>query len=74
MLRTSLTGPDFDKLFTEAEKDVAGFMTAAMADTTIDVKEAFRDQVRAAGLGERLANAVRGVSYPNRSGRVSLDP
>lgn len=74
MLRTSLSGPDFDKIFADTEKDVAGFMTAAMADTTVDVKEAFRDQVRAAGLGDRLANAVRGVSYPNRSGRVSLNP
>jgi len=74
MLRTSITGPDFDKLFSGAEQDVAGFMTAAMADTTNGVKEVFRAQVRAAGLGERLANAVRGVTYPNRSGRVSLDP
>ncbi len=74
MLRTSVAGPDFDKIFTGAEDDVAGFMTAAMADTTDDVKEAFRAQVRAAGLGERLANAVRGVTYPNRSGRRSLDP
>ena len=74
MLRTSLSGPDFDKIFTDAENDVAGFMTAAMVDTTADVKEAFRAQVRAAGLGERLANAVRGVSYPDRAGRVSLNP
>lgn len=74
MLRTSIAGPDFEKIFAETEKDIAGFMTAAMADTTNDVKEAFRIQVRAAGLGERLANAVRGISYPNRSGRVSLDP
>lgn len=74
MLRTSIAGPKFDKIFAEAEEDVAGFMTGAMADTTNDVKEAFRAQVRAAGLGERLANAVRGVSYPNRLGKVSLDP
>jgi len=74
MLRTSLKGPDFDKIFTGAEDEVAGFVTAAMRDTTDEVKEAFRDQVRAAGLGDRLANAVRGVTYPNRSGRISLEP
>lgn len=74
MLRTRVGAKDLDKVFAEAEADVAGFMTAAMSDTVTDVKEAFRAQVRAAGLGERLANAVRGVSYPNRAGRVSLDP
>lgn len=74
MLRPSLRGFDFDKIVAGAEDDVAGFVTAAMRDTTDEVKEAFRDQVRAAGLGDRLANAVRGVTYPNRSGRISLEP
>lgn len=74
MLRTRLKGPDFDGLTRGMEDEIAGFMTAAMRDTTDDVKEAFRAQVRAAGLGDRLANAVRGVTYPNRSGRKSLSP
>ena len=66
MLRTRVGAKDLDKVFAEAEADVAGFMTAAMSDTVTDVKEAFRAQVRTAGLGERLANAVRGVSYSRR--------
>jgi len=74
VIRTSFSTPDLDKAFDEAEGDVAGFMTAAMGDTVNDVKEAFRAQVRGAGLGERLANAVRGVTYPNRGGKKSLTP
>ena len=74
MLRPSISGPDFDAICSGAEDEVAGFVTAAMGDTTEDVKEAFRDQVRAAGLGDRLPNAIRGVTYPNKSGRISLNP
>lgn len=74
MLRPSLKRADVDRDFSGLEEEVAGFITEAMRDTTDEVKNAFRDQVRAAGLGDRLANAVRGVTYPNRSGRVSLDP
>jgi hypothetical protein len=74
MLRPGLKGPKLDDIFTGSEEDVARFVTEAMRDTADQVKEAFRDQVRAAGLGDRLANAVRGVTYPDRAGRYSLDP
>ncbi|WP_426255803.1 DUF6441 family protein [Sphingomonas sp. DC2300-3] len=74
MLRPKFKRPDFADAFDGSEADVARFVTEAMSDTTDDVKEAFRDQVRAAGLGDRLANAVRGVAYPNRNGVHSLEP
>ncbi|WP_267395577.1 MULTISPECIES: DUF6441 family protein [unclassified Sphingomonas] len=74
MIRPKIKAARLDDLFTSAEDEVAGFMTDAMRDTTDEVKEAFRAQVRAAGLGDRLANAVRGVTYPNKGGRKSLDP
>lgn len=72
MLRTKVTGPDFAEIISGSQREIAGFLTAAMRDTTEEVKEAFRDQVRAAGLGERLANAVRGVTYPKS--RNALEP
>jgi hypothetical protein len=72
VIRTKVSGPDFDKMIAGTEREIASILTAAMRDTTGDVKEAFRAQVRAAGLGDRLANAVRGVSYPKI--RSSLQP
>jgi hypothetical protein len=63
-MRTRIGTPNFDQLTAGLESDVAGFLTDAMRDTTREVTEAFRDQVRAAGLGERLPNAIRGVTYP----------
>lgn len=72
MLRTKVTGPNFDDIISGSESEIAGFLTAAMRDTTEDVKVAFRDQVRAAGLGDRLASAVRGVTYPQS--RNALEP
>ncbi|SEM62777.1 hypothetical protein SAMN05192583_0886 [Sphingomonas gellani] len=74
MLRPRLTRPDWDRIGSGLEDEVAGFLTEAMRDTADEVKDAFRAQVRAAGLGDKLANAVRGVTYPNRNGRHSLEP
>ncbi|MFC3579126.1 DUF6441 family protein [Sphingomonas hylomeconis] len=72
VLTTKVTGPDLDKILSGTEREIAGFLTAAMRDTTNEVKEAFRAEVRAAGLGHRLANAVRGVAYPKV--KNSLEP
>jgi len=63
-MRTRIGTPDFDQLTAGLESDVAGFLTEAMRDTTREVTDAFRAQVRGAGLGERLPNAIRGVTYP----------
>ncbi len=74
MLRLGFGRTDLSKVTYGLEEDVARFMTAAMRDTVAEVKEAFRDQVRSAGLGDRLANAVRGNTFPDRPGRFSLEP
>lgn len=74
MLRQRVLVTNMDDVMTEAEGDVAQFVTGAMADTVDQVKDAFRAQVRAAGLGDRLPNAVRGITYPNRAGKRSLNP
>lgn len=72
MLAMKIGAGDFDEATAGLESDVAGFTTAAMRDTTGQVRDAFRAQVRAAGLGDRLANAVRGVTYPKD--RNALEP
>lgn len=72
MLRTKVGRVDFDQVSAGLESEVAGFLTAAMRDTTDEVKDAFRAQVRSAGLGERLPNAIRGVTYPRS--RNALEP
>jgi hypothetical protein len=72
MFGTKVTGPDFDQLMAGTEREMASILTAAMRDTTDEVKEAFREVVRAAGLGSRLPNSVRGVTYPK--GQDSLSP
>lgn len=72
MLRQTVTGPDWDEIISGTESEIAGFLTGAMRDTTDDVKEVFRVQVRSAGLGDRLANAVRGITYPQS--RNALEP
>ena len=72
MLRTKVGRVDFDQVSAGLESEVAGFLTDAMRDTTDEVKDAFRAQVRAAGLGERLPNSIRGVTYPRS--RNALEP
>lgn len=39
-------------------------VSLAMAGAQADLKAAWRGQIRGAGLGSRLANAVRGEAYP----------
>lgn len=72
MLRPKLRRPDFAQATAGLESDIAGFLTSAMRDTVDEVKDAFRAQVRAAGLGDKVPNAVRGVTYPK--GRNALEP
>lgn len=47
-------------------------MTGAMQDATEGLKGALRDQVRAAGLGERLAKTWQSEVYPK--GSASMEP
>ena len=61
-----------DEAFAAAEDQIARAMTATMADVGGLLKEDLRQQVRGAGLGERMAKTWQGRIYPS-SGR-SLDP
>lgn len=72
MLRPRLNRARADEIGAGLESEVAGYLTAAMRDTTDEVKDAFRAQVRKAGLGERLPNAIRGITYP--LSRNALEP
>lgn len=72
MLRSRVARVRADELGAGLEDEVASFLTGAMRDTTEEVKNAFRDEVRRANLGERLPNAIRGVTYPRS--RNALEP
>ena len=57
----------------DLQSDVARDVTDAMGEVTTGLKGELREQVQAAGLGGKVANTWRGVTYPV-GGRVSLAP
>lgn len=63
---------DVAALMRGTEEDLARAQTGAMRDGTELLKEDWREAVRKAGLGERLALTIRGQTYPQ--GTTSLDP
>src|SRR5262245_40059380 len=52
------------KLLINTEKELECSITAAMCAATKDLKSNLRDDVVAAGLGNRLATTWRGMTYP----------
>ena len=64
--------PNLAKELEKAEKETARFITAGMQDAVDGLKEEYRTQVRAAGLGERLAKTWQGKRYPEKG--ASLNP
>lgn len=62
---------DMAELMAGTEADIEAVVTAATRDGTEALKEDWRDQIRRAGLGSRLALTVRGATYPQ--GTASLD-
>lgn len=50
-----------------------GAVTGAVGDVTRQIKTAWRGQIRAAGLGNRLAGAIRSEAYPEAYGDVSAN-
>jgi hypothetical protein len=62
--------PDVALLMAREVQTAQRAASTAMTRASTGLKEDWRAQIRAAGLGRRLANAVRGVSYPR--GRASL--
>ncbi|WP_298689577.1 DUF6441 family protein [uncultured Sphingomonas sp.] len=55
-----------------AEGQIATITTTAMRGATDTLKQTLRDQIRDAGMGNRLANTWRADTYPD--GRNSLNP
>lgn len=52
------------------EEQIARSVTAGMRDVTTGLKEDLRDDVRGAGLGQRLANTWRGQTFPNAGASI----
>lgn len=71
-MRTRHAFTDTVELMSQTEHDLAAAMTAAMREGTDLLKADWRGEVIAAGLGNKLANTVRGQTYP--AGAASLDP
>lgn len=63
---------DFLSEMDKAEKEIAGFITAGMNKATIGLKTEYREQIVAAGFGQRLANTWQGRTYPE--GGTSFNP
>lgn len=64
------TSPDLAAVFAAEVVAAEKAVTAGVKANTDQVKLAWRDEIRRAGFGNRLANAVRGRTFP--SGEPSL--
>jgi hypothetical protein len=64
-LNAALKG-DLKKFMMQELADAGAGITKGVETVTMDLKGKLRDQVRSAGLGDRLANAWRGKYYPNK--------
>src|SRR5258705_452642 len=51
-------------------RQLAQNITGVMGEVSIGLKEELRDQVRRAGLGNRLANTWRGTVYPRGASSI----
>lgn len=70
-MRFDVELPDFRQLANSIEGEIAAAATAAMKETMPEARQALREQVVAAGLGNRLANTWRGEAYPKGSRSVN---
>ena len=71
-MRYSVGGRDvLDGLERGTEEEIAGFVTAAIGENAQALKDDWRDQIRGARLGDRLANSVRSAVYPR--GQASVE-
>jgi len=71
MLRPTSEVPDFAKIYDQQLGDVAEILTTSMREATLETKQAWRQQVIAAGLGGRLANTIRSEVYPKARNALS---
>lgn len=56
--------PDLGKAFAETERDIERAVTSGMRDAADGLKQDLREDVVAAGLGERLSRTWRGKTFP----------
>lgn len=71
-MRHSVGGRDsLDGLEAGTEAEIAGYVTAAIGDGALALKEDWRAQIEGAGLGARLGRTIRSEVYPK--GQTSVD-
>lgn len=63
-MRLTIQPRDLGKALAETEKDIERAVTSGMRDAADGLKQDLRDDVVAAGLGERLARTWRGKTFP----------
>lgn len=63
-MRLSIAIPDLGKALAETEKDIERAVTSGMRDAANGLKQDLREDVVAAGLGERLSRTWRGKTFP----------
>ena len=63
-MRFSIQRPDLGKAFAETERDIERAVTSGMRDAADGLKQDLREDVVAAGLGERLSQTWRGKTFP----------
>ncbi|ACL60596.1 DUF6441 family protein [Methylobacterium nodulans] len=64
-MRFSAQVPDLRQALAGSEVQIARSVTAGMRQVTDGLKEDLREDVRRAGLGQRLANTWRGRTFPS---------
>ena len=63
-MRFTIQRPDLGKGLAETEKDIERAVTSGMRDAADGLKQDLREDVVAAGLGERLSRTWRGKTFP----------
>lgn len=63
-MRFTIQRPDLVKALAETEKDIERAVTSGMRDAADGLKQDLREDVVAAGLGERLSRTWRGMTFP----------
>ena len=63
-MRFTIQRPDLGKALAETEKDIERAVTSGMREAAYGLKQDLREDVVAAGLGERLSRTWRGKTFP----------
>ncbi|MCA4910382.1 MAG: hypothetical protein ING72_08570 [Methylobacterium sp.] len=63
-MRFTIQRPDLGTALAETEKDIERAVTSGMRDAADGLKQDLRENVVAAGLGERLSRTWRGKTFP----------